>query len=347
MCIVQDIHRTMKEYLLSGVMPKWEEQFRFGLVAYGLRIFTSATGNARMAVENPHTASSKSRRLLANKKLAEHLGSVFDGLRMIRPGSFVNVDHSDMNGLMALVAAVQTKLGRAIPCMIEATYALRLSARDDAPRRIRTLRKAAKEAHRTQSLTEHVVASLKSLNDRLGFWPKLVFDRGFGNRSVITYLAVEGATFYNRLKAGRYVEFDGQREQVAQLKETDVTVVLFGLRLRIIRSDQDSRAEEPWYILTNDFESSREKILRVYYHRLEIEETFKDAKHVFGLKRTRLNRPNSLKVILWFVSIGIALLYLVMKPEQMVQPVHPKKKISWIRQGYEWLQREAVPLEWG
>lgn len=328
-------------------MPKWEEQCQFGLQAYSLREFTSATGNARMTVANPNTASSKSRRLLANVKLAENLGVVVDGLRLIHPDSFLNVDHSDISGLLALVAAVQTQLGRAIPCMIEATYALRLSARDDAPRRIRTLRKAAKEAHRTQSLTEHVVASLKSLNDRLGFWPKLVFDRGFGNRSVITYLVVEGATFYIRLKAGRYVEFDGQREQVAQLKEADATVVLFGHQLRIIRSKKSRRAKELWYILTNDFTSSPEKIVRIYYHRFEIEETFKDTKHVFGLKRTRLNRPNSLKVILWFVSIGIALLYLVMQPEQMVQPVHPKKKISWIRQGYEWLQREAVPLEWG
>lgn len=344
-CIVRDIHRTVKEYLLPGVMPKWEGLFRFGLLAYGLRAFTSATGNARMTVGNPNTASSKSRRLLANIKLAEHLGTVFDGLRMIHPGSFVNVDHSDMNGLMVLAAAVQTGLGRAIPCMIEVTYALRLSARSDAPRRIQKLRKAAKEAWRTQSPTDHTIASLQRFADRLGFWPKLVFDRGFGNHRIIEHLAANGATFYIRLKAGRYVEFDDEREQVAKLKETDATVTLFGLRLRIIRSEQDPRVEEPWYILTNDRESSREKIVRIYYHRFEIEETFKDAKHIFGMKRTRLNKPNSLKVVLWFVSIGIALFYVTMKPDQTIQKVHPKKKLSWIRQGYELLQCEGMLLE--
>ncbi|MFZ1249254.1 MAG: hypothetical protein WAQ24_02945 [Candidatus Saccharimonadales bacterium] len=88
-----------------------------------------------MAVANPHTAARKVERLFQNQDLADQLGFVFDSLKLVRPTSYVNVDHSDMNGLTALVGAVQTRNGRAIPCFVETTYSDRLSARKDAPAR--------------------------------------------------------------------------------------------------------------------------------------------------------------------------------------------------------------------
>lgn len=122
---------------------------------------------------------------------------------------------------------------------------------------------------------------------------------------------------------------------------------MFGLSLRVIRSPQNRRAREPGYILTNDFSSSRNKIVKIYYHRFEIEETFRDLKHIFELKRTRLNKPNSLKVLLWLVCLGIALLYLVIKPTNQVEHCHPKKQTSWLRQAYEQLSRAYSLLLWG
>ncbi len=83
----------------------------------------------------------------------------------------------------------------------------------------------------------------------------------------------------------------------------------------------------------------------------EIEETFKDMKHIWELKRTRLNKPNSLKVILWLVSLGIALLYLATnkgKPDKNNKhKPHPKKQTSWLRQAYELLQQASGQLLWG
>jgi hypothetical protein len=121
--IVRDMRTTIQNKLLASVPKKWQKQFHFGLQAYSLQTFQSATGNARRVEANTNTAARKSERLLANKKLADHLGTVFDGLGLVKPGSFVNVDHSDMNGLMALVGALQTKLGRAVPCFVDSTYA--------------------------------------------------------------------------------------------------------------------------------------------------------------------------------------------------------------------------------
>lgn len=346
--IVRAIRTQVQKQLIPAVPKRWQPQLSFGLQAYGLRAFQSASGNARMVVANKYTAARKVERLFQNTRLTDCLGTVFDSLSLVKPSSFLNVDHSDMNGLTALVAAIQTRKGRAIPAMIEATYSDRLPSMPDAPPRKRDLRRARTEERRSQSFTSHTIDALQTMADRLGFWPKLVFDRGFGNESIVTHLVAEGAVLYIRLKAGRYVEFDGHRTEVKRLTEKDATVQLFGLTLRVIRSQKSRRAKEPWYILTNDFSSSRAKVVRIYYHRFEIEETFRDIKHIFELKRTRLNKPTSLKLILWLVSLGIALLYLVSKPtKQALYGSHPKKQTSWLRQAYEQLQQAYSLQLWG
>jgi hypothetical protein len=342
--IVRGIQTRIQNQLLPSLSARWRKQLWFGLQAYGLRAFQSATGNARMVGKNTHTAIRKAERLFRNSCLTNELGTVFDSLGLVKPSSFVNVDHSDMNGLTALVGAVQTRKGRALPCLVETTYSDRLSARTDAPPRRKLLRKARTEARLSQSFTGHYIDALQDFHDRLGFWPRLVFDRGFGNESLVTHLAAEGATFYIRLKAGRFVDFDGQKTEVKALTERDVTVQLFGLTLRVIRSPKNRRTKEPWYILTNDQTSSQTKIVRIYYRRFEIEETFRDMKHIWELKRTRLNKPNSLKLILWLVSLGIALLYLTTKPTKQS---NPKKQTSWLRQAYEQLQQASGLLVWG
>ena len=347
--IVACVSQLTQSKLMPGVSKKWTAQFKFGLQAYGLRSFQSATGNARQVVANANTAARKSERLLANTRLANQFGVIFDNLALVRPGSYVNCDHSDMNRLTAFVGAVQTRKGRAIPCLVETTYSDRLPGHGSGRSTPRTdmLRRARTVARKSQSFTGHYIDALQDFADRLGFWPRLVFDRGFGNESLVTHLQAEGAIFYIRLKAGRFIELGGQKTEVKQLEENDATVQLYGLTLRVIRSPKSRRAKEPWYVLTNDFSSSRDKIVKIYYHRFEIEETFKDMKHIWEFKRTRLNRPNSLKTILWFISIGIALLYLITKPTKHVGHYHPKKQISWLRSAYEQLQQAYGLLAWG
>jgi IS4 transposase len=211
--------------------------------------------------------------------------------------------------------------------MIETTYSDRLPAGKDAPKRKQKLRAARARERKSLKRTAHTVASLTRLATRLGFWPKFVFDRGFCNEGVIKALTQSQATCYVRAKAGRVIEFDGQKTPLAQLVERDSTIQLVGLRLRVIRSVDDGRNDEPWYILTNDFASAPEQIITIYYHRFEIEEAFRDSKQIFGLARTRLNKPNSLQSILWLVAIGLALRYLAEDADQKQsrQSAHPKK----------------------
>ena len=345
--IVRGIRTRIQTQLVPSIPKRWQKQFTFGLQAYGLKAFTSATGNARMVGSKVATAIRTKERLFTNTQLAEQLGTAFDSLKLVTPSSYVNVDHSDMNGLTALVGAVQTKLGRAIPCFVETTYSDRLSARKDTPLRKKALRAARTAARKSQSFTGHTIDALQDFADRLGFWPRLVFDRGFSNESIVTHLQAEGATFYIRVKAGRYVEYDGERTEIQHLKGKDSTITLYGIHLRVIRSTRDGKNDEPWYVLTNDLQKSRTKIVRIYYYRFEIEETFKDMKHIFELKRTRLNKPLSLKLLLWFVSLGIALLYKVTKPTKQQRTTNPRKQVSWLRQAYEQLQQATSLLLWG
>lgn len=327
--IVRDIHVLVQNQIIPNVKKKWLIQFNFGLQAYSLKPFQSVASNARSVIAHAHTATRKGERLLANTKLGEQFGAIVDLLSLVRPNSYINVDHSDMHGLTALVGAIQTRNGRAIPCMLETTDALHIpsNASNTSSPKWKKLRKAMNAARLSQSFTGHTIDALQNMADRLGFWPKLVFDRGFGNE-------INRNSFASR----------------RGVKETDTTVQLFGLTLRVVCSPKSRRAPEPWYILTNDMSSSRNKIVKIYYHRFEIEETFKDIKHIFELKRTHLTNPNSLKILLWFVCLGIALLYKATKPTKQstrANGANPKKQTSWLRQAYETYQQACGLLVWG
>ena len=344
--IVADCRNLIQNKLLPTVPTKWWPQLGFGLEAFSLRPFQSAGSNARSVVANANTAASKVHRLLGNVNLASQLGTVFDKLGLVRQGSYVNVDHSDFDGLTALVGAIQTRNGRAIPCFVETTYALHIPAHEDASPRWKGLRQDMQFARVTQSFTGHTIDTLQSLADRLGFWPKLVFDRGFGNESIVEHLNAAGATFYIRLKGGNFVGYGGRVTRIQKLEEKDTVVGLFGMTLRVIRSPKSRRAAEPWYILTNDMDSSRRKIVQIYYRRFEIEETFKDTKHLFELHHLSFTRPTSLKIILWLVFLGIALLYVVTIPtKQHTKTSNAKKRISWLRRAYEQFQRELTSYQ--
>jgi hypothetical protein len=128
---------------------------------------------------------------------------------------------------------------------------------------------------------------------------------------------------------------------VGELPANDTRVTLGGLSLRVIRSDEPDDGE-PWLILTSDLTKSRRKIIRIYYHRFEIEETFKDLKHVLNLKLMKLTKPLSLKILLWFAALRFILAYLASHRDPRYGTLrHPKKSISWFRRLSEALTREA------
>jgi len=63
--------------------------------------------------------------------------------------------------------------------------------------------------------------------------------------------------------------------------------------------------------MANDLTSSRNKIVRVYYHRFEIEETFRDIKTVVGLRFACRDR---VKRYTWYRSHLLTFLHLCTIP---------------------------------
>lgn len=336
--IISACSRIVQQQLLPQIPARWQHQFKFGIQALTLKPFSSLASNGRQTVAHPDTAGTKMDRLVNNEPLTEAMSLAVAGLGFIRPDSIVACDHSDFNGLSAFVGAVQTRKGRAIPCLVATTYSPRLPAHDQAPKRKQQMRRARREL--SYDLYGQVATSLETWASQIGFWPRLVFDRGFGGLTLIQMLASHDATFYIRLKAGRQVELDGKKLQVRMLSSADATIRLGDMTLRVVRSD-DPESGEPWYILTSDRTLSREQIIRIYYHRFEIEETFKDLKHVLDLEQTRLTKPLSLKVLLWFASLGLILSFLLGWWAAPHRRQNPKKVLSHYKQFFESLQRAA------
>lgn len=330
--------------VIENVKPKHKKLVGFGLSAYSLTPFQSAASNARRIIPRFSTACRKSERLLKNEQIGNELNEAMINLAPITPNSIVNVDHTDSDLLTSLVGAVQTKKGRALPVFVESTYGNNIPSFGSRHSTSRTdqLRQSRVEERKMQSFSKHIISAIQGFVERLGFVPKFAFDRGFGGIAVISFLDDIGATFYIRLKGGRTIN-DGYRDiKVREIDGDDEAVELSGMLLRVVRSNKSRRCTEPWYILTNDLVSSKDKIIRIYYHRFEIEEAFKDVKNLFELRRVRFNRPNSLKIVLLLVFIGLAILYAASKTEVAIafqklrgSPSHPKKALSWVRESWE------------
>jgi len=334
--------------VLPEIPKLWHKQFLFGYKAISLKPITSLNANARSVIPVRNTAESTMTRTLHNEGLpailAVTVAKLVTRASLVTPASLVNCDHSDFDGLVAFVCAVQTGKGRAVPVYANVGYSGKLPAHNEAPARKQKLRR-----HYSQqdlSLYEQTMVDLEALHCHLGFWPRLVFDRGFGGEPLIRSLMEHGAIFYVRMKAGNLVEFGGSKLKVSELSGNDTMIRLKDMDLRLVRSD-DPETGEPWYILTPDLNTSREQIIRIYYYRFEIEESFKDVKHVRDLDKLQVDLALSLKVVLWFVMLGIVLLYLsAMKAmgknwfEQ--KTTHPKKRLSW----YRWLHELLEWLIW-
>lgn len=336
--IIPSCAKIVQQQLLPQIPPRWRCQFKFGVAALTLKPFASLASNARQTIGNPDTASTKMDRLTCNEGLVGALAQAVTNLGYVQPTSLVACDHSDFNGLSAFVGAAQTRRGRAVPCLVEATYSPRLPAHADAPKRKQTMRARRKAGG--EKLYEHVARVLEAWAQSLGFWPRLVFDRGFSGLPLVRVLMKHQVIFYVRIKADRHVLFGDAKLHVCDLTAEDTVVRLEELSLRVVRSD-DPETGEPWYILTSDLSSTREQIIQIYYHRFEIEETFKDIKHILELETARFMKPLSLKVVLWFASLSMILSFLIGWWAQIKHPRHPKKQTSHYKQFFETLMREA------
>jgi hypothetical protein len=292
--------------------------FSFGFQALSLQDFVSLNSNARSIVGNRSTAESKIFRLVSNKTVSEYFPYIAASLGMVKPTDTVNVDFSSFCGFEVLMFAKQTLLGRAIPLYFAPlTYPILLSEK---------------------SQTLFIIREIQKFKTIFGFYPSFVFDRGFTLPLLVEFMIKEGITFYLRMKKDKQVEYLGETIPLRNLPwfENDCCINVYGQNLRIVISEK--KGEEPWYILTNDFTSSRDKVISRYYFRFEIEETFKDLKHVGRLKKFFIRKKLTFSILLWFLILSIWLSFLVAGMHYFITrrvQTNIHKRLSFIKQFFE------------
>ncbi len=314
--------------ILPNVSPKHKDLFRFGISAFSLTPFNSLNSNARMMVENINTASSKVYRLVSNQKILNNFPKLLSLSHLVNRNSLVNIDFSTFCGFETLAFGLQTNEGRAIPIWANClTYPI--------------------EYVGSQNI--FVLDEIKALGEVLGFYPRFVFDRGFWIPDMIKFFLKGNITFYLRIKASKLLECEDSIKSAKALGKLrkDTQIKLYGYSLRLIVSPPPPKKKakllkERWYILTNDLASSREQILDIYKHRFEIEETFKDLKHISKLKKFFIKKILSFRILLAFVCISFWLAFWCYLLIQLTQTItNPKKKRSYFRLWWDNIQRQT------
>lgn len=302
--------------------------FSFGIKALSFTAYDSLGSNARLIVANTYTAASKMYRLVSNKTLVNNFPKLVALSGFVERSSVVNVDFSTFCGFQALCFGVQTGSGRAIPIWNNCiTYPIEFVG----------------------SQNQFVLEELKRFGKCLGFYPRFVFDRGFWIPVVMQFMLKHKIVFYLRIKKGQTLQWNqrgkAQKAKIIGRYTKYTTIMLFGHKLRLIVSppppkqtnSKKKQNTERWYILSNDMESTREEILLIYATRFEIEEVFKDYKHIQKLKNLRIKRKETFTILLWFATLTFWIAWWT-NGTRADTPVHHKKKRSFFRIFWEELQ---------
>lgn len=307
---------------LSFIPLQLHTLYVFGWQALATERVTSLRGNARQVVGNPHTAKTKAWRLLKNRRWRSVIPALLVDLKLITPASIVCLDFSDFHGWQVLTFAVQTHRGRAIPVYFD------------------IIRYPITE----KSQNIFIVSAIEQFVTIVGCRPKLVMDRGFACPHILKHLAQEGHLFVVRVKGCKqFRNWQNRLFKARNTRNNDQRIRGYTKQLRLVVSDKLKGMKEPWYLVTNDFSSTRAEIITDYYHRFEVEEFFKDAKWLLGLEWVRFLKQQSMANVLWFVILGLwfveTLRVLVAEP-----PWKNHHAVSFNRYVYELLQREKNAL---
>ena len=333
MNILGQTRKFVTKRILPIVKPKQQKLFSFGLQALTFTTYESLGSNARLVVENVSTAASKIYRLVSNKTILENFHRLLTHACLVSRQSVVNVDFSTFCGFQTLVFAVQTQCGRALPVWNNCiTYPI----------------------EKVGSQNIFVLEQIQAFGKCLGFYPRFVFDRGFWIPCLMKFFLKEKIIFYLRIKAGQefiWVNRAGKASRKAKKIGTytkDTVIELFGYKMRLIVSPLPPKQTNPkkvqnierWYIITNDMKTKREDILLIYKTRFEIEETFRDYKHIQRLKRLRIKTCQTFRILLWFASVAFWIAWWRDNATDPIQEiVSPKKTRSFFCIFWEELQR--------
>jgi Transposase DDE domain len=330
--IINNYKTIVQKQCIPEIKLGQQRQFVFGVNSLSAQRFVSLNSNARTTGLSRSAAESKMFRMLNNSCLRQQICKLTLKLSSVNRKSIVNVDHSEFNGLSVLMFAMQTYNGRAKPVYLETMPSLVQGHQKSSPKYAQAKARYIEWREKTGAdQFGYTIICIKRLKDNLGYLPKLVFDRGFCNKRIFKALKSLNAIFYIRVNGWLKVkDSTGMLRPIEQFTPGSYQIS-FGCKLRLVVGSKTRRHPEPIYIITNDLTLTEKDVLRLYYHRFEIEEFFRDIKSILGTRLSRIKKHTHLATLLWFVSLGVLLLYTIMaknKPMKIAATINPKKKLS-------------------
>lgn len=333
-----------------GIPKKLHSLYEFGIRSFTIQPLVSCNANARMAHLGSRAAAEQQMfRLLRHHKLFLLVWQSLAKQSPLKSTDRINVDYSNLGPLAILGFAKQTRHGRAQPVLMRSLASNTQGHQKSHPSytKIKQYYALWKKTLQADQFT-FVVKSLRLLRYLYGCQPSLVFDRGFANKTLIQFLCDNDWLFYIRMRDDFFVSIDGIRYRVSELSVGNHTIVWGERTMRLVVSKPRKRYQQPWYIITNDVNTNIDKITRYYYHRFEIEESFRDLKSIYHLKHSRVRTWQSLRVVLCFMSIALIVALRDVRIRQgyrrSIVNTHIKKSLSLIRIWQELVQHEQSLL---
>lgn len=311
--------------LAQGLPKRKRRRFLTGVLALSLQSFTSLNQVGRSLTDKAGTGLSRVGRLMADAELNSLLSKVLIKhlFKTLRGRVWLNIDHSTFSCLTVATVGLQTGAGRSLPFWFQINFGCSAA-------RIKPLVAALPE----------LIETIREVNPKLEI--VLVGDRWFGSETLMKFCFEHDLFFLFRTKTDKKVEAPIGKLPIDEIADYDVKITYRGLCLRLIISKLPKGVKEPWFLLTNLFDMSRNKLIRRYRYRWEIETAFKDLKWVFCFKKTRVKTISSLANLLLFAALGWYLAYSLtyifsggLKFFKQKNVTNPKKALSWFRQIFE------------
>jgi hypothetical protein len=231
---------VMQRQLLGSLPRKLRGLAAFGLQALVRTPFVSCNADARLASQQRSAAEMRMYRLLRHGRLASLVMAAVQQALPLDSKSVLNIDFSNFGSVAVLVAALQTSKGRALPWDLEtlASNVQGMKRTDAGYERCRAAYRQWKQESGGDQY-DLVLKLVNRIDQAAATPPALVFDRGFGNKRLLTALLARTGYSYIRMRDSFYLWVDTPKEyrgkrHVANLTEGNYQVRWLGLRFRLV-----------------------------------------------------------------------------------------------------------------
>ena len=335
MTTIQKLSRHVQSLAGTYIPKKLHPRFFTGVKALATRGLASLNANGRSVSSNRWTGETRIRRAVTETRFPDLLLKVILKEFMPRKGVLrLSLDHSKFGCFTLAVFAISAGKGRALPIWCVVT-----------------------RAGKGYELLKPLLRGFKLLLEQLSYDQRkrtvVVMDRWFDIPDLLKWLDSNGLKFVVRLKSNTPVGVPWVEPYLTtvagEISLPDTPATYHGHDWRLVRSDYrpNMKETEPWFLLTNipATKFTRQRILRTYTKRFEIEEYFKDDKWIEGYEWHQIKKLAVARTVFAFVFLGWWLLLRACR-SVVAPPTHPKKRLSWFRTIWEYWQKAQVQSLW-